>query len=425
MFRFFLHATRTVATGALVLVFGACTSFAVDVFPLDKDMNLDGLGFGGLTDAFVFGGFGIDANATFHGQDILVQSGGGHFSGAGLSIPVSNGENGYTETFDTNTALPNPPNNESNPDPNNTTPANSVWSTIGNVTPAANPTPPNPVTGTPNPRVGLNNGNVIRFSLWIREDPSDPITVTPQIEPVIKFEFWKEGLSTFADTNGGQAQPFYGDKVVDTDQHLGQGIWIDLDGNGTVADPLAAGEGRIRTISTDAWTLIDVEYEVDDSSWFGIDDDVYTVADIEEVRSVMFWGDFLPETNPSPAGSLWFDNALVEIFPDQAAANANPVASSNPSPVLDEMPSADFDNDGDVDGDDFLSWQRGFGTSSGAATTDGDADYDEDVDHADLVYWESQYASLVAAVDSVPEPSTGLLTVMGLLCLMGRRQNRR
>ncbi len=41
--------------------------------------------------------------------------------------------------------------------------------------------------------------------------------------------------------------------------------------------------------------------------------------------------------------------------------------------------SADFDNDGDIDGGDFLAWQRGFGTPS-ANKDDGDADNDADVD---------------------------------------------
>jgi hypothetical protein len=240
---------------------------------------------------------------------------------------------------------------------------------------------------------------------------------------VLKFEFWKEALSTFQDTNPNP-QPFFADKVVDTDQHLGAGIWIDINNDGSVIDALAAGEGRIRTITSTAWTLIDVEYEVDDSVWLGIADDVYTVADIEEVRAVMFWGDFV---GGALQGSLWFDNILVEVFANQAAADANPVASSNPSPVLDEVENADFDNDGDVDGIDFLNWQIGFGTLSGAATTDGDADYDEDVDSTDLGFWEAQYGAgpLAAPLTSVPEPSSVLLILIGVLCLKGTLRSSR
>ncbi len=62
--------------------------------------------------------------------------------------------------------------------------------------------------------------------------------------------------------------------------------------------------------------------------------------------------------------------------------------------------SADFDADNDIDGFDFLSWQRGFGTTTGAAKSDGDADNDADVDATDLSIWETQYgdpAPLAAA----------------------------
>jgi predicted outer membrane repeat protein len=53
-------------------------------------------------------------------------------------------------------------------------------------------------------------------------------------------------------------------------------------------------------------------------------------------------------------------------------------------------PSADFDGDGDVDGRDFLAWQRGFGTSN-AVKADGNSDDDQDVDDSDLSVWQIQY----------------------------------
>jgi len=63
--------------------------------------------------------------------------------------------------------------------------------------------------------------------------------------------------------------------------------------------------------------------------------------------------------------------------------------------------SADFDSDGDIDGADFLAWQRGFGTAS-ANPADGDANNDNNVDGADLSIWETQYggSAPLAAVSS-------------------------
>ncbi|MBN1854206.1 MAG: PEP-CTERM sorting domain-containing protein [Pirellulales bacterium] len=81
--------------------------------------------------------------------------------------------------------------------------------------------------------------------------------------------------------------------------------------------------------------------------------------------------------------------------------------------------NADFDSDGDVDGADFLAWQRGFGGAGGLAQ--GDANADGAVDGADLAIWKSQFGLGGAAVGlakmAIPEPSTlglGILFLSGL-----------
>ncbi|NOZ39678.1 MAG: hypothetical protein GXP24_05565, partial [Planctomycetes bacterium] len=51
----------------------------------------------------------------------------------------------------------------------------------------------------------------------------------------------------------------------------------------------------------------------------------------------------------------------------------------------------DFDADGDVDGSDFLAWQRGAGTSSNATAAQGDANSDGAVDVEDLVIFQQDY----------------------------------
>lgn len=53
---------------------------------------------------------------------------------------------------------------------------------------------------------------------------------------------------------------------------------------------------------------------------------------------------------------------------------------------------ADFDLDGDVDGRDFLAWQRGYGMTN-PSRSNGDANNDNIVNGADLAIWQGEYGS--------------------------------
>lgn len=89
----------------------------------------------------------------------------------------------------------------------------------------------------------------------------------------------------------------------------------------------------------------------------------------------------------------------------------------NPLIAVEPDPSADFDSDGDVDGQDFLVWQRGFGLNAQTDNTLGDANFDGTVDGDDLAVWQDQYgmpAELANIV--VPEPAN-MAFAIGLLML--------
>ena len=93
-------------------------------------------------------------------------------------------------------------------------------------------------------------------------------------------------------------------------------------------------------------------------------------------------------------------------------------------PALD----ADFNLDGRVDGADFLIWQRGYGTTGGAAHAQGDADRNGVVDSADLAIWQATLGASVPAVvvsGAVPEPATiGLLVMAAAAAWRGDRRGR-
>jgi hypothetical protein len=86
---------------------------------------------------------------------------------------------------------------------------------------------------------------------------------------------------------------------------------------------------------------------------------------------------------------------------------------------------ADFDSDGDVDGSDFLTWQRGVGINSGANLNQGDANADGAVNAADLGIWKGQFGPAAEiATAAVPEPGAIALG-MTAACLVVTAARRR
>ncbi len=93
--------------------------------------------------------------------------------------------------------------------------------------------------------------------------------------------------------------------------------------------------------------------------------------------------------------------------------------------------AADFDGDLDVDGADFLTWQRGFGAAA-ALQIVGDADRDSAVTAADLAIWRGQFGSNLVtfsgaqAAATVPEPTgtASWLLIAALAPVMSTRSTR-
>lgn len=144
-------------------------------------------------------------------------------------------------------------------------------------------------------------------------------------------------------------------------------------------------------------------------------------------------------------GSDSSDNALITLvfsdgqvisqhLPDFQSSdeNSTQIGTSThnfPTITLDQLAvptDADFDDDGDVDGEDFLIWQRNFGV--GTTHEMGDANGDNMVDAADLTAWQDAFGSAPgssAATIAVPEPSSvAVISLAALGIVLGRCRMR-
>jgi hypothetical protein len=102
-------------------------------------------------------------------------------------------------------------------------------------------------------------------------------------------------------------------------------------------------------------------------------------------------------------------------------------AAAQDTPFVDAS-NGDFDGDSDVDGEDFLIWQRGVGLTGQPNASTGDADGDGDVDGADLGVWQASFGDppALASISAVPEPATLAAGVLGLAAVaIVRGRNRR
>lgn len=380
---------------------------AANAYPVFTDINIGNQAFG-VANASEFGGiYTLNDTATLNGNAVLRINQNGNLPcchGAQIEINISNGENGVDSTEA-----------GGNPDVPNTTPPNPVFAAIGNA------------SGK------LENGNVIRFSAWFRSDPANPITLDPQVQPVLKIEYWKEALSTRADADGVKPAPFYGDRVFDQDQQgTALGIaelphWVDLDGDGFVLDATASVmNGRVTQTTTSEWRLAQVTHTVNSADWFGIGGEAFGANDltaIESVKAVMFMGDFA-QTNltgdGADGGNLLVDNALVEVFKNAASVTPN----TNPNPALSEGLAGDYNHNNVVDAADYALWRNTLNQTGVGLAADGNGN--GMIDNGDYDFWRARFGNTagsgLSAVNAVPEPCTWALVASAVIAgLYSRR----
>jgi len=208
--------------------------------------------------------------------------------------------------------------------------------------------------------------------------------------------------------------------------------WIDGDGTfAGIADPnisdvhfLATGE----TVVPNTWYHVAFTLTATDAElWVARETGEYVLED------AISGGDFAgPSGEVAPFEPLgyaigrsfynndpadWSNAIIDEVRLSDTALTPNEFLFV-PAPAAD----ADFDGDLDVDGNDFLIWQRNLGRAGTGTPTLGDANGDTNVDSADLAAWKSQFGG--GAIQAVPEPAGAVLGMIALLSGAGLARRR-
>jgi len=376
------------------------------------DINNSGVGFGNVN-VFSNPPIGVNDTGVYLNNDVVVYTltGPSASNGGGLAVSISNGENGITQTAPP--PHPGQPAGTPNLDANNTVAAHSVFTTIGN--------------GSGR----LENGNAIRLSMWMRQDPTNPVVKQPSVEPVVKIELWKEALSGFADFNA-VAFPGAGDRLWDTDQNAkhalhvaagqSQASWVDMNNNGVIA----SGSPVAISLVTTEWrrveaTLIVDDDPLDDGFGWSIGAEFFDVTAVEEVRAVMFVGDYAG-TDLTLGGSFFVDNLMVEVFASAAAMMATP--NPNTAPVEMAGLPGDYNENNVVDAADYTVWRNNLGSPNALPNDSSPGVGPDDYDRWKMNFGNTLPGSGSVTGGTVPEPATLMLLVIGLAWTGRGRRSR-
>ncbi len=281
--------------------------------------------------------------------------------------------------------------------------------------------------------ISQNNGNSGQLQydnfVWFRDQVEQDVRGARPINNTKSYYFnWPTGT------------PF-GDRTAGTDAEAGARMWRAVFGGAASfrfhrSTPTSVGIRNGLGLSPEAvehilgMTMlmdeIDIFSMVPDNDLLSSrsNDEAYSLAELGEQFAVFFTGDG-NRSIQLDASSLtgdrqlrWLDVAN-SVWTDVVAPTSSFVTLTAPGTgqwvaVLSALELAgDFDSDGDVDGADFLAWQRGFGTEFNAT---------------DLTNWQSNFgATNGGLVAVVPEPSTLVMLAFGIaqIAAISMRHQRR
>ena len=185
------------------------------------------------------------------------------------------------------------------------------------------------------------------------------------------------------------------------------------------------------------WTSIAGNYDADGD--MSVDDnDPWLQLSAEGSNSDLSEAEFngdggvLPAGGAISLGAIWDTQGVEDLAIDVVLLSGE---FSESFDVIYYEENADFNEDGRIDGLDFLIWQLGYGLPMDASLADGDADADGDVDTQDFLIWQGQFASALASARgagelapvsaNTPEPASASLLFCVWLVSCGLRRSRR
>jgi len=298
--------------------------------------------------------------------------------------------------------------------------ANFWLSTSNDVTTGSQP--PASVAGIPQIARGFNGSG--SFFIWAKPDPGETllnwslnvVSSNPNVlslmsanvstyNPILnaqnnarRWEFVGEPTTTSSAPGNEVLERVLGFSLQLDPANVGLGIGSGL--TAAEADPFAAN---------DSWLIAKIDYVTKNN--LGSTDVFLQIGDAGINHS----------NEPSSMTDVFL--GAISDQPLNGATQRNqssttPELTISVSDILES--SADFDGDSDVDGRDFLLWQRGFGSSSGL----GDANGDSTTNGDDLAIWEQQYGtteSTIPTFEGVPEPSTLMLLSLAVILCYAKR----
>ncbi|QEG33139.1 hypothetical protein [Bythopirellula goksoeyrii] len=100
------------------------------------------------------------------------------------------------------------------------------------------------------------------------------------------------------------------------------------------------------------------------------------------------------------------------------------IFSPNAQLTITLIKPGDFDQNGVVNADDLTDWRSAYGTTTSNPFNSGDGDGDRDVDGSDFLVWQRQLASynLALSNDTVPEPTALMLGIFAALVMISSQR---